>query len=51
MATQSSLAFQDDFTTPHGAAYFVSVDPVFDEQVRPSASSPRPLFCSRRHAC
>jgi hypothetical protein len=30
----SSLAFQDDFTKSHGGAcFFVSVDPVFDEQV------------------
>ncbi|KAK4705798.1 translation initiation factor 3 subunit M, partial [Phenoliferia sp. Uapishka_3] len=38
----ASLAFQDDYTKERGVAFFVSVEPVFSEQVRQSLS--RPLF-------
>jgi hypothetical protein len=45
-----SSAFKDKFTAPYGSSYFVSVDPIFVDQVRlfsPSRRatprSPRPL--------
>lgn len=33
MSDLASQAFDDLFTHPHGNSYFVSVEPVFDEQV------------------
>lgn len=42
-----SSAFHDKFTAPYGSSYFVSVDPIFVDQVRLFSPSRRATLRSR----